>query len=90
MSKLLSQLFLVELTEHVKSDNVIINMVDPGLTKGTGLARDVKGALMIASKVFFSIAGRTVDRGAATYVDALLCHGKESHRCFLMNTNISP
>jgi hypothetical protein len=65
-------------------------MVDPGLTKGTDLARDVKGVLSIASKAFFTIAGRPVDRGAATYIDALLGHGKESHGCFLMNTEISP
>ena len=90
VSKLLSQLFLVELTEHVKSDNVVINMVDPGLTKGTSLARDATGALLVASKAFLAIAGRPVDRGAATYVDALLSHGKESHGCFLMNTKISP
>ena len=90
VSKLLAQLFLVELTEHVKSDDVIINMVDPGLTKGTGLARDAKGAILVASKAFFAIAGRPVDKGAATYVDALLGHGKESHGCFLMNTEISP
>lgn len=90
VSKLLSQLFLVRLTEHVKPDDVILNMVDPGLTKGTGLARDAKGAVRVAAKAFFTIAGRPVERGAATYVDALLGHGKESHGCFLMNTEISP
>ncbi len=90
VSKLLSQLFLLQLTEVVKANYVVINMVDPGLTKGTDLARDTSGVLRIASKAFSSIAGRPVDRGAATYVDALLCHGKESHGCFLMNTEISP
>ncbi|KFX96911.1 hypothetical protein V490_03069 [Pseudogymnoascus sp. VKM F-3557] len=90
VSKLLSQLFLVKLSEKVKPENVIINMVDPGLTKGTGLARDASGFVRIAAKAFFGIAGRTVDRGAATYIDALLGHGKESHGCFLMNTEISP
>jgi NAD(P)-dependent dehydrogenase (short-subunit alcohol dehydrogenase family) len=90
VSKLLPQLFLVKLTEHIKSDDVIINMVDPGLTKGTDLSRDASGLVRIASKAFFGIAGRTVDKGAATYVDALLGHGKESHGCFLMNTEISP
>ena len=90
MSKLLPQLFLVKLTEHVKSDDVVINTVDPGLTKGTGLGRDASGALLIASKEFFSIAGRPVGKGAATYIDALLGHGKESHGCFLMNTELSP
>jgi len=90
VSKLLAQLFLVELTEHVKSDDVVINMVDPGLTKGTGLARDVSGLFKVVVKTFLTIAGRPVERGAATYVDALLGHGKESHGCFLMNTDISP
>ncbi|TVY33331.1 Short-chain dehydrogenase/reductase [Lachnellula subtilissima] len=90
VSKLLSQLFLVELAEHVNSDDVVINMVDPGLTKGTSLSRDAKGVIGVAAKAFFALAGRPVDRGAATYVDALLGHGKESHGCFLMNTEISP
>ena len=90
MSKLLPQLFLVELTEHVKPEDVIINMVDPGLTKGTGLSRHASGLVRIAAKAFFEIAGRTVDKGAATYIDALLGHGPESHGCFLMNTKISP
>jgi hypothetical protein len=65
-------------------------MVDPGLTKGTNLARDAKGATGVAAKMFFSIAGRSVDRGAATYVDAVAGHGKESHGCFLMNCQIAP
>jgi len=90
VSKLLSQLFLVKLTEYVKSDDVIINMVDPGLTKGTSLGRDSSGVVLLLSKAFFGIAGRTVDRGAATYVDALLGHGKEAHGCFLMNTKVAP
>lgn len=90
VSKLLPQLFLVKLAEHIEPGDVVVNMVDPGLTKGTGLARDAKGAMLLASKAFFAIAGRPVDRGAATYVDALLGHGKESHGCFLMNTEISP
>jgi NAD(P)-dependent dehydrogenase (short-subunit alcohol dehydrogenase family) len=89
-SKLLNQLFLVELTEHVSSDDVIINMVEPGLTKGTGLSRDATGAIRIAAKLFFGLAGRPTEIGAATYTDALLGHGKETHGCFLMNTEIAP
>ncbi|RFU82117.1 short-chain dehydrogenase reductase family [Trichoderma arundinaceum] len=90
VSKLLSQLFFVKLADMVNPDSVIINMVDPGLTKGTNLARDVKGIVGIAAKGFFSLAGRPVERGSATYVDAVLGHGKESHGCFLMNCKISP
>lgn len=90
VSKLLAQLFLVKLAEHIKSDDVIINMVDPGLTKGTALSREASGLVRIGVNAFFAIAGRPVDQGAATYIDALLNHGKESHGCFLMNTEISP
>lgn len=90
VSKLLCQLFIVKLAEHVDPDQVIINMVDPGLTKGTSLSRDAKGATAVAAKMFFSIAGRPVDRGAATYIDAVVGHGKNSHGCFLMNCQIAP
>lgn len=90
MSKLLAQLFLVELAERVKSVDVVINMVDPGATKGTGLSRDVSGLLLLVVKTMHAITARPVERGAATYIDALLGHGKESHGCFLMNCEISP
>lgn len=90
VSKLLNQLATVRLADHVNPDDVVINMVDPGLTKGTGLARDAKGAMSLAVRVFNGIAGRPLDRAAATYVAAVLGHGKESHGCFLMNGKIAP
>lgn len=90
VSKLINQLFLAKLTDMVPSENVVVNMVDPGLTKGTQLSRDATGVVRAGAKVFFSIAGRPVDRGAATYVDALLRMGAESHGCFLMNNKIAP
>ncbi len=90
VSKLLPQLFLVKLTECIKSDDVIINMVDPGLTKGTSLSRDASGVVLLMSKAFLGLAGGTVDIGAATYIDALLGHGQETHGCFLMNNEIAP
>lgn len=92
VSKLLSQLFIVKLSEYITPGNgsPIINMVDPGLTKGTGLIRDATGIAAVIVKAFFSLAGRPVERGAATYVNAVLGHGPESHGCFLMNCNTSP
>lgn len=90
VSKLLCQLFIVKLAQNVNPDDVIINMVDPGLTKSTGLTRDTRGGLAMAVKIFLSIAGRPVNRGAATYVDAVLGHGKESHGSFLMNCKNAP
>jgi NAD(P)-dependent dehydrogenase (short-subunit alcohol dehydrogenase family) len=90
VSKLLSQLFFVELAQKVSPDDAIINLVEPGLTKGTSLAREATGLFSVAVKGFLAIAGRPVNRAAATYVDALLGHGKESHGCYLMNCNIAP
>lgn len=90
VSKLLCQLFTVKLADAVNPNEVIINMVDPGLTKGTSLFRDARGFIAVAGNIFIWVAGRPVDRGAATYIDAVLGHGKESHGCFLMNCNIAP
>lgn len=92
VSKLISQMFLVELTDRVApvNGNPFISFVDPGLTKGTGLFRDMKGVARVVAKGFFGAAGRTPERGAATYVHAVLGKGPESHGCFLMNAEIAP
>ncbi|KAM0242046.1 hypothetical protein ACHAP5_007444 [Fusarium lateritium] len=81
VSKLINQLFLVKLCEKVNPDDVIINMVDPGLTKGTNLGghHEATGVAGTLGRAFFSVAGRPVDRGAASYTNAVYGHGKESH-----------
>ncbi|KAM0350233.1 hypothetical protein ACHAPU_003398 [Fusarium lateritium] len=92
VSKLLNQLFLARLCEKVSPNDVIINMVDPGLTKGTNLGghHEATGVAAALVKGLLSIAGRPVDRGAASYTDAVYGHGKESHGCFLMSCEIAP
>ena len=90
VSKLLNQIFIVKLADHVNAKDVVINMVDPGLTKGTKLARDTSGLLRIAAGLFINICGRPVDQGAATYIHAMMEHGTESHGCFLMSNKIAP
>ncbi|KAF4454482.1 hypothetical protein F53441_2986 [Fusarium austroafricanum] len=92
VSKLLNQLFLVRLCEKVNPDDVIINMVDPGLTKGTNLGghREATGAAAVLASTFFAVCGRPLDRGAASYTNAVYGHGEESHGCFLMSCEIAP
>ncbi|ENH63316.1 WW domain-containing oxidoreductase [Fusarium oxysporum f. sp. cubense race 1] len=92
VSKLLNQLFVVKLCEIVSPDDVIINMVDPGLTKGTNLGghHELGGVAGALAGAFFAICGRPVDRGAASYTNAVYGHGKESHGCFLMSCEIAP
>lgn len=92
-SKLLGAMFFVRLMEHLPAgleDEVIFNIVDPGLCKGTDLHRDMYGLfgfIMAASKTIF---GRTLSDGAWTYPDAVLTKGKESHGCFVMDWDIRP
>lgn len=92
VSKLISQMFLIELCDRVPpvNGNPFISFVDPGLTKGTGLFRETRGVMKVVMKGFFSAAGRTPERGSATYVHAVLGHGPETHGCFLMNAEIAP
>lgn len=92
VSKLLNQLFLVRLCEKANPDDVIINMVDPGLTKGTNLGghHEMGGVAGALAGAFFAICGRPIDRGAASYTNAVYGHGKESHGCFLMSCEIAP
>jgi NAD(P)-dependent dehydrogenase (short-subunit alcohol dehydrogenase family) len=88
-SKLLGQMFTYKLLEYVSADDVIINLADPGLVKGTGLGG--KGGILISvARSIFSLAGRTVEAGATAYVDAVAVKGKESHGCFLMSWEIAP
>lgn len=89
-SKLINQLFVVKLAELVDPRDVIINMVDPGLTKGTGLFRDVGPVTRFVASLVLSIVGRSPAAGAATYVDAVLNHNEASHGSFLMNCKNSP
>ncbi|CAG9942775.1 unnamed protein product [Clonostachys rosea f. rosea IK726] len=90
VSKLLCQLFFVRLAEKVDRNTVTINLVEPGLIKGTGLSREATGLAGVFSNIFHGIAGRPLEQGAATYLDAILRHGKESHGSYIMNFKFAP
>ena len=88
ISKLLGQVFLDRLAEQVSPEHVTINMVEPGLTKGTSLFRNLHGIAKIAFGIF-STLGRSVDQGALTYVDAAVVKGTDSHGCYIVNCKIA-
>jgi NAD(P)-dependent dehydrogenase (short-subunit alcohol dehydrogenase family) len=94
MSKMLNQLFIARLAaRYVDPQRVMITMVDPGLTRGTGLFRHITNSpiLIALSKSVMRIVGRPVERGAATYLDAVLGnYGEGSHGSLLMNCNVAP
>ncbi|KAJ9149318.1 NAD(P)-binding domain protein [Pleurostoma richardsiae] len=89
-SKLIGQLFFIKLFPHVDPDDVILNMVDPGLVKGTGLHRDAHGFFGYFYTFLKAISGRSMAAGASTYIDAAVVRGKESHGCSLMDWKIYP
>jgi len=92
-SKLLSHFFFIRLLDHLPptmADEVIVNIVDPGLCKGTDLHREAGGMLSRAISAGKTIMARPLDDGAWTYVDAAVVKGKESHGCFVMDWEIRP
>ncbi|KAF8849033.1 NAD(P)-binding protein [Acephala macrosclerotiorum] len=88
-SKLLGHLFLVKLMEHISAEDVVVNLVDPGLSKSR-LNRDTKGVVKFVMWLAEGIAGRTMEVGASSYVDAAVVKGVESHGCFVMDWEVKP
>ncbi|CAJ2506484.1 Uu.00g006140.m01.CDS01 [Anthostomella pinea] len=84
MTKTLVNMFIYKLSTLVSADDVIIDGVEPGYTKGSGLDADVTGVLKWVLWVVKSLVARTLEHAAWTYIDAVDTKGKESHGCFLM------
>ncbi|KAK4952427.1 hypothetical protein LTR10_009233 [Elasticomyces elasticus] len=91
VSKLLLMMFMLSLSEKVSPRDVVINMVEPGFTAGTGLQRHAKGvAVKTALKLLNSVAAHTPEHAAWTYIDAASVQSADSHGSFLMNYRIFP
>jgi NAD(P)-dependent dehydrogenase (short-subunit alcohol dehydrogenase family) len=89
-SKLLGQLFIDKLARYVDPQDVIINCVDPGLTKGTGLMDKSPIVLKIVMTIMMRLLGRTQEQAASTYIDAAIIKGDETHGSYLMDWRIYP
>ncbi|KAH9890256.1 hypothetical protein F4778DRAFT_753132 [Xylariomycetidae sp. FL2044] len=91
LSKLLAQLFLVELAKRVPPSVAIINAANPGLCRGSGLARDTDGTLLGFIVAFFGrLYGRTCSAGGTAIIDAAIQHGEESHGHYLEDGKLTP
>ncbi|RDW81823.1 hypothetical protein BP6252_02935 [Coleophoma cylindrospora] len=89
-SKALAHLFLYKLVDYVSADDVIVNLVDPGLVKGTEMSRNISGIIAVFVAGFKAVTARALDVGACTYLDASIVKGKESHGSFIMSWQITP
>jgi len=78
LSKLLIIFFLRELSQKVSRDEVIITNVCPGMIK-TNLSRDVPWWARPILSVIAMREANPVEKGAACYIHAVACVGKESH-----------
>jgi NAD(P)-dependent dehydrogenase (short-subunit alcohol dehydrogenase family) len=89
-SKLLGQMFVVKLKDFVAPNNVVVNLVDPGFVRATGLDRNAPGFVKVIVGAMRLVLGRTVKAGAWTYIDAAVVKGKETHGSFLYNWKVFP
>ena len=91
-SKLLLLMFFQQFCELAgKARNeVIVNLVTPGLCYGSDLHRSVDGIAGTIFGAFKRIVGRSSNVGARTLVHAAVMIGKESHGKYLMDQRIAP
>lgn len=89
-SKLLLTLFTVKLAESVSSEDVIINLVNPGMTKGTAFGSDAPAFVVFIFRLLQGLLARSVQTGATTYIDAVVARGEESHGSLISEWAIKP
>lgn len=89
-SKMLGHLFFVRLLPYLNADEVIVNLVEPGMCKDSDLHREATGPAGVFLKVYKALTGRELEDGAWTYVDAAVVKGRDSHGCFCMDWKIHP
>ncbi|KAM7188984.1 NAD(P)-binding protein-8 [Rhypophila sp. PSN 637] len=90
-SKLLGQLFVTKLVKHVKPSIAVVNLANPGLCYGSGLARDQHGTFVGRfTNGAFRVLGRSLTLGARVIVDAAVRKGVESHGQYVEDGEIRP
>ncbi|EFQ31416.1 retinol dehydrogenase 12 [Colletotrichum graminicola] len=89
-SKLLLMFFVAKLAELVDPSDVLINVSNPGLTKGTAFGDKHPYLLQKIFGVVQYFIARPLDVGASVYLDAVLVQGVESHGSFISEWTIKP
>ncbi|KAH7149050.1 hypothetical protein B0J13DRAFT_620954 [Dactylonectria estremocensis] len=89
-TKALAHFWIVKLAERVSAKDVVVNLVDPGLVKGTDLHRNVNPIVRVFLTAIKSLTGRTMEQGASTFINAAVVRGEETHGSYLMDWVIFP
>ncbi|KAF5709064.1 short-chain dehydrogenase reductase family [Fusarium mundagurra] len=90
-SKLLLVMFEQELSKHTPSNEVIINVSNPGACRGTQFGQTERSMIQEAVLHLASLVlGQTVVVGARQYVDAVTVQDVKSHGSFVSEGKIKP
>lgn len=89
-AKLLLQFAVTKLAEFADPDDVLVNITNPGMTKGTQIARDCSWLMAKSVAALNAMLGRTMQVAASNYVWSTVILGKESHGAFTSDWDIKP
>ncbi|PTD02703.1 Short chain dehydrogenase yanD [Fusarium culmorum] len=70
------------------ADDVVVNLVDPGLVRNTGLQQQGNFVVRQVLAVVKWLIARNLEQGASTLVQAGVVMGKESHGSYIMDWRI--
>ncbi|KAM0425607.1 hypothetical protein ACHAPT_009138 [Fusarium lateritium] len=87
-SKALAHFWILKLAERVRADDVVVNLVDPGLVRSTDLQRNANFILRGIAWLAKWLIARSLAQGASTFVDAAVVRGKETHGSYVMDWKI--
>lgn len=89
-SKLLVLLAVAKISEFIDRDDVLVNTTNPGMTKGTQIARERAGVDAKIVAMLNALLGRSVEVAASNYVYSTVGLGNESHGSFTSDWDIKP
>ena len=89
-SKLLGQLFIVELTKRVAPSTVTVTCCNPGMCYGSALPHELPRPGRAAFWVIQHIVGRSCSTGARTYIHAAATLGEEVHGQYVEDNTLHP
>ncbi|ETS72924.1 hypothetical protein PFICI_15316 [Pestalotiopsis fici W106-1] len=89
-SKLVLMLFVTKLADFVNSNDVVLQVVNPGMTASTGLSNNRSWMDQLMTRILHFLMARSTETGATTYVDAVVGKGVESHGSFVSEWTIKP
>ncbi|KAH8901628.1 NAD(P)-binding protein [Thozetella sp. PMI_491] len=89
-TKLLGQLFLVELAKQVSRTVVTVDAANPGFCAGSDLAREASGIFRFIYRIQCGLLARTCSVGARTFIHAISTLGEEAHGHYIEDAKIQP